>query len=337
MPGKTDYKENNTLTPPVHGCHTSGTEESGLWDGGCVTNRNGEKTMKTTRKATWKASLVTLGLLGILTACSSGEENTNPGTSDSGSTPSATEKTVVRVGVVGEYNAHWDTVNELLEEENIVVELVKYTDAIPNDALADGDVDLNAFQHKAFLKDEVSKTGYDIVPIGDTIIGPLGMFPNTDEISSLADFQDGDKIAIPANATNYGRALLLMESAGLLVIDPECQGFPTKSDIIEYIVEIEILDGETATLASMLPDLSAAIINAGDAITAGLDPTTDTILLEDIDPETNPHVADLINIIAARGEDADNEIFAKIVSAYQTDEVADAIFEHYDGAYFPAW
>ncbi len=287
-----------------------------------------------------KTTLLALGLVATLTACSSGEESntsTSSSTNNSTSTSSSTEQTVVRVGVVGEYNAHWDTVNELLEEENIVVELVKYTDAIPNDALADGDVDLNAFQHKAFLKDEVSKTGYDIVSIGDTIIGPLGMFNNTDKISSVEDFQDGDKIAIPANATNYGRALLLMEAAGLLVIDPDCDGFPTKSDIIEYIVEIEILDGETATLASMLPDLSAAIINAGDAITAGLDPTTDTIFLEDIDPETNPNVADLINIIAARGEDADNETYAKIVEAYQTEEVAEAILAHYGGAYFPAW
>lgn len=291
-------------------------------------------------KKTWKTNVLAIAFLGILTACSSGDDtntSTNSGTSTDNSNVASTDQTVVRVGVVGEYNAHWDTVNELLEEENIVVELVKYTDSIPNDALADGDVDLNAFQHKAFLNDEVSKTGYDIVPIGDTIIGPLGMFHNTDKISSLEDFQDGDKIAIPANATNYGRALLLMEAAGLLVIDPDCEGFPTKSDIIEYIVEIEILDGETATLASMLPDLSAAIINAGDAITAGLDPTADTIFLEDIDPDTNPNVADLINIIAARGEDADNEIYAKIVAAYQTEEVADAIIAHYGGAYFPAW
>lgn len=290
-------------------------------------------------KKTWKSNLLCLGLVGLLTACSSDTTTTNTNTNTGGtaSTDSDTNMTVVRVGVVGEYNAHWDTVNEILAEEDIVVELVKYTDSIPNDALADGDVDLNAFQHKAFLNDEVSKTGYDIVPIGDTIIGPLGMFNNTDKITSLEDFQDGDKIAIPANATNYGRALLLMEAAGLLVIDPDCEGFPTKSDIIEYVVEIEILDGETATLASMLPDLSAAIINAGDAITAGLDPTADTILLEDIDPETNPNVADLINIIAARGEDADNETYAKIVAAYQTEAVADAIIAHYGGAYFPAW
>ncbi len=266
------------------------------------------------------SSVLALGL----TACTS-----NTDTSDI---------TTVKVGVVGEYNEQWDTVNELLADDNIKVELVKFSDyATPNRALNDGDIDLNSFQHVAFLNDEIEKHGYDIASIGDTIIAPLSIYHNKDKISSIEDIKDGDKIAIPSDATNGGRALKLLEEAGLIVCDPAKGFVPSVSDITEYKVAIEIIEAESGTLANLLPDCTAAIINGGNAFTAGLSPINDTIFTENTNPDENEALPNLVNIIVSRTADIDNETYKKVVEAYQTTEVANTIEEAFDGAFLQAW
>ena len=286
--------------------------------------------MKKNVKKWIAAALATVATVS-LTACG-GSADTQETTADSG------ETTVVKVGVVGEYNAQWDTINELLADDGIQVELVKFTDyAAPNRALNDGEIDLNAFQHKAFLANDIEQKGYDIVDIGDTIIAPLGIYNNKDKISSIEDIKDGDVIAIPSDLTNGGRALKLLEAAGLIECDPAKGVVPTKADITKYNKQIEIMEAESATLANLLPDCAAAVINGGNAYTAGLNPVTDTIFVEDVNPETNAAVSDLVNVIAARTEDKDNEVYKKIVEAYQTPEVQKTIEDEYQGAFVCAW
>lgn len=272
---------------------------------------------------------LTLALALGLTACSSG-------TSEETTTEDG--KTIVKVGVVGEYNAQWDTVNELLADDGIEVELVKFTDyAAPNRALNDGEIDLNAFQHKAFLANDVQQNGYEIEAIGDTIIAPLSIYNNKEKISSVEEIKDGDIIAIPSDLTNGGRALKLLEKAGLIECDPAKGYVPTKADITKYNVQIEILEAESATLANLLPDCTAALINGGNAFTAGLNPANDAIFTEDVNPETNEATPDLINVIAARSADVDNEVYKKVVDAYHTEEVRQTIEEAYQGAFICAW
>ena len=234
--------------------------------------------MKKTFKASWKktaavafAAVTALSLFG----CSSGSGNAPASTAAAGSEAAGSEAakepaevTTVKVGVVGEYNAQWDTINELLKDDGIQVELMKFTDyAAPNRALNDGEIDLNAFQHKAFLANDVAQKGYDIVDIGDTIIAPLSIYNNKKKISSIEEIKDGDVIAIPSDLTNGGRALKLLEEAGFIVCDPEKGYVPTKADITEYKVKIDIKEAESATLANILPDCAAAItlINWGTA------------------------------------------------------------------------
>ena len=244
----------------------------------------------------------------------------------------------VTVGVVGDYVAQWDTVNELLAPEKIRVKLIKYSDyATPNRALADGEIDLNAFQHKAYLANDIERNGYKIVSIGDTLLTPLRIYNNKEKIKSLSDFKDGDIIAIPSDLTNGGRAIKILEAAGLIKVDPTKGYVPTKLDITEYKVKIKIREAESGILARLLPDVAAAIINGGNAFTAGLNPLTDTIFVEDVNPETNPAVPDLVNVIVARTEDKDNETYLKIVEAYHTAEVQETIEEEYQGAFVCAW
>lgn len=258
-----------------------------------------------------------------------------------GSKPAEEEtagKTVVKVGVVGEYNDAFDTIGELVADQGIEIELVKYADyAMPNRALSDGDIDLNAFQHKAFLRNEVDTVGYDLTPIADTLIAPLAIFNNKDKISSVEEIKDGDVIAIPSDLTNGGRALKLLEAAGLITCDPAKGQVPTKADITAYHVNIELMEAESATLANLLPDCTAAIINGGNAFTAGLNPLEDAIFLEDVNPETNPAVADLVNVLVCRTEDQDNPVYRAIADAYHTEEVRNTIDSKYQGAFICAW
>lgn len=248
------------------------------------------------------------------------------------------DHTVVKVGVVGAYNAQWDTVNELLKKDDIEVKLVKYSDyATPNRALNDGDIDLNAFQHKAFLKNDIERNGYKIESIGDTLITPLCVFNNKDKIKSMDEIKDGDIIAIPSDLTNGGRALKVLESAGLIKVNPDKGYTPTKADITEYVKKIELREAESGILARILPDVSAALINGGNAFTAHLDPSKDSIYQENLDPKVNKAAAQLVNVIVARSEDKDNPVYKKVVDAYHTDAVADTLMEAYKGAFLPAW
>ncbi|WP_304507993.1 MetQ/NlpA family ABC transporter substrate-binding protein [Anaerotignum sp.] len=289
--------------------------------------------MKKNLRKLFGAALATTVVLGLAGCGSSAGTDETAQTGEDNS-----DVTVIKVGVVGEYNAQWDTINELLADDNIKVELVKFADyAAPNRALNDGEIDINAFQHKAFLANEIETKGYDIVDIGDTFISPISMYYNKDKISSVEDIQDGDVIAIPSDLTNGGRALKLLEAVGLIECDPAKGYVPTKQDITKYNKQIEILEAESATLANILPDCAAAIINGGNAYTAGLDPIDDTIATENVDPAVNEAVPQLVNVIACRTQDKDNEVYHKIVEVYQTEEVENTINEEYKGAFICAW
>ena len=283
-----------------------------------------------------------------LTACASNnnaskEESTTDsqaeGQSDSKSTEKTSSKTdkgeevVIKLGVVGENNEQWDPVIEKLAEDNIKLELVKFADySLPNRALNDGEIDLNAFQHYAYLNKDVESNGYKIEAIGETLVAPLGVFSN--KIKDLSELKDGDTIAIPNDATNGGRALKVLEAAGVIKVDPAAGYTPTLNDITENPKNIKFEEVEAANTASLLPDVAAALINGGHAIDNGLNPKTDSIYLEKVEGGSeNPY----INVIVARTEDKDNANYKKVVEYFRTPEVAQKIEEVYKGAYLPTW
>ncbi|MDY3115483.1 MAG: MetQ/NlpA family ABC transporter substrate-binding protein [Sutterella sp.] len=286
------------------------------------------------KRTLFKAILATSAALvigGVLTGC---------GDDKAPAKAAATEAkvTVVKVGVVGAYNAQWDEVNKILAPKHIKVELVKFSDyATPNRALNDGEIDLNAFQHKAFLANDIKQKHYEIEAIGDTIIAPLAIYNNKTKIKSLKDLKQGDTIAIPSDLTNGGRALKLLEAAGLIKVNPEKGFIPNKTDITENPLGLKIMEAESGVLANVLPDVAAALINGGNAFTAKLDPTKDAIFVENTDPNVNKAVANLVNVIVARKKDKDNPTYKAVVDAYHTKEVANVIYTVYNGAYQCAW
>lgn len=278
-------------------------------------------------------------------ACASGNGTSSPAASKAPSERSSAsgvsgaesgisaQEVHVKIGIVGESSDQWKPVIEKLAKENINIELVKFADyTLPNQALADGEIDLNAFQHYAFLNNEIKDKGLALTVIGETIIAPLGVYSS--KFKSIDEIPDNATIAIPSDATNGGRALKLLESQGLIVTAPEAGYLPTLSDITENSKNIKFYEVEAANIPALLPDVDAAVINAGHAVDNGLSPQTDSIGLESISTESeNPY----INIIVARTADKDNEIYKKIVETYHSDEVAEAIETIYKGAYIPAW
>ena len=156
------------------------------------------------------AILLTLSL----TACGAAKDNTAAPADDPSA--AASQDVTVRIGLTGTFNEDiWAPAAEELAQEGIHLEFVQFSNfSLPNDALNSGDIDLNAFQHHAFLENEIANYGYDITAIGDTYVVAMNVY--SDKINDLSELKDGAKIAIPNDATNEGRTLKLLESAGIL-------------------------------------------------------------------------------------------------------------------------
>lgn len=236
----------------------------------------------------------------------------------------------IKLGVVGEKQEVWDYVVEKLKKEDINVELVKFTDYNqPNDALISGDIDLNSFQHQVFLDKFNEDRKSDLVAIGDTELAPLGIYSS--KIKSVDEIKDKDRIAIPNDLTNEARALVLLQTAGLIKVKDV--DFPTLKDVEENPKNLEIIEMDASQTARSLDDVSASLINNGVATDAGFIPTKDSIFLEPVDQNSKPY----INIIVSRKEDKDNEVYKKIVKAYQSEDTKKVIEETSKGSSIPAW
>ena len=277
------------------------------------------------------ALVLALAACGGNSGSSSPVSNSTPG-STSGSGSNSAEPIVVKVGVVGANNQQWDTVNELLAKDNIKVELVEFAEyKLPNNALDAGEIDLNAFQHKAYLQKEIDDLGYQVSILGDTIVAPLSLY--SDKITDVSELKEGDKIAIPSDPTNEGRCFKILESAGLLEVDPAAGYVPELKDITANPLKLEFVEVEAANTASLLPDVAAAFVNGAHAIDNGLK-IEDAVYTEQVEPGSdNPY----INIIVCRTADLDNEVYKKVLAAYQSDETAQAIRDIYQGTYIPAF
>lgn len=247
------------------------------------------------------------------------------------------QTTKVKVGVVGENNEQWEQVIiPTLAQEGIEIELVKFSDyIIPNEALANGDVDLNAFQHYNFMDNWSAEHGVKLVSVCDTLIAPLCIY--SQKYASLDEVQDGDGIAIMNDVVNEARALRMLEAAGLITLKEDITELATVADIEENPKNLVFNEMEAALTASAMSDPSIAIafLNGTHAKDAGL--TNDQALyMEQYDPE-NPDMHGIINVIAAREDRADDPVFARIAEVYQSDAVRELFDTVYKGVYIPAW
>jgi len=276
------------------------------------------------------ASTMVLGLA----ACSSKTAETSSKPAQTSTTTKLGTKngdvTVLKIGINGTDFRLWDNLNKKLAEKKIKLEPVSFSDYVkPNIALADKEIDLNAFQHRLYFDTFIKDHNLKLSSIGDTFIAPLGLYSK--KIKKLDELKDGAQIAIPNDATNGGRALLLLESAKLIKLDGKDKVTPTTKNIVENTKNLKFVSMESVQIPRSLGDVDLGAINGGAATDAGL---FDYIFRED---PNQKNAEQYFNIIAVRTEDKDNEIFKEILKVYYTEETKKAITEIYKGAYIPVF
>ncbi|OFI48693.1 metal ABC transporter substrate-binding protein [Floricoccus tropicus] len=242
---------------------------------------------------------------------------------------------IYTIGVVSDTaKLTWDEVAKVVEKDGIKIKLKQFSDYnTPNDALADGSIDLNAFQHIAFMENYNKEKKQDLVSIGYTFVSPLGLYSN--KIKDYKDIKNGDKIAIPNDVTNGGRALQLLDAIQVIKLKDDAPKSPSIKDIDKYIKDVKIEELDASQTAATLPDVTAAVINTNYAVDSGLKPKKDAIYL---DTDNLSKVGDIYkNIIAVKAENKDNPDFAKIVKAYQTDKTIEISDKESYGNDIPAW
>ncbi|KGR75099.1 MetQ/NlpA family ABC transporter substrate-binding protein [Ureibacillus sinduriensis] len=264
-------------------------------------------------------------VVGILSACNSSVESASNTASKQEGTKE--EPVTVKVGVTGSDGQYWEIIKEKALEKNIHVELVEFSDYIlPNTALVNGEVDINSFQHLAFLSQFIVENDADIVPIGSTVVAPLGLY--SEKYKEVSEIPDGSKIAVPNDPANLGRGLKVLQQAGLIELTEDVGLYPIVKDIINNPKNLEIVEVVAQQTPRVLPDVAASIINGGIAGQAGYE-LSEAIFHDDPNsPDTRPYV----NVFATLGKNKDNEAFKTISDLYLTEEVAKAVEEDTKGA-----
>ncbi|MCQ8266187.1 MetQ/NlpA family ABC transporter substrate-binding protein [Streptococcus suis] len=279
-------------------------------------------------------SFAAVAALSVATLAACGSSSSNTKSSD-------TETIKVGIMTRDDYTTElWDKITELAAEEGVTVELTEFTDySQPNKALAEGDVDVNAFQHIYFLNNWNEENGGDLQVAGYTIYSPIrfysGVEGEKDKYTSIDDIKEGAEIAVPNDATNESRALFLLESAGLIELDVKDGELATLADITKNPKNITITELDASQTARSLESVDGAVINNNYAKEAGLD-TDKALYIEQKGANTEVWY----NIIAAQNgwEDSVKAKAIKVlIAAYNTDEVAEIVERASGGTDFPIW
>ncbi|MFN1215479.1 methionine ABC transporter substrate-binding lipoprotein MetQ [Chryseobacterium kwangjuense] len=217
------------------------------------------------------------------------------------------------------------------EKYNLEVELIPFNDyVVPNEALSNGDIEANAFQHVPYLNEQAKQRGYKLAVVGNTFVYPIVAYSK--KIRNIAQLQNGSTIVIPNDPTNGGRSLLLLQKNGLLKLRAGIGLLPKVTDITENPKQLRILEIEAPQLPRVLDDkeVTIAVINNNFASQAGLDADKQSVFSEDKD---SPYV----NVIVARHDNKNSDKVKNFVKAYQSEEVAKKAEEIFKGGAVKGW
>lgn len=269
-------------------------------------------------------------LVGVLLALSIGVLAVGCSSEGSKENTSGGEQQTIKLGVNGTDFRVWDYVEEELEKEGINLEVVSFADYIqPNLALSQGEIDINSFQTQIYFDQFKTDHNLDLVGIGNTVLAPMRIYSETCTVAT--EIPEKGKVAIPNDATNGGRALLLLEEIGIIDLKDGVGATPTEKDIIDNPKQIEIVAMSAQQIPASLKDVDLGIINSGVAVTAGLKP--DGAIYSE-DPESE-NAASYYNIFAVRKEDENNPALKRLVEVYQSERVKELIDEVYSGGQIP--
>lgn len=280
----------------------------------------------------------TKGLLPVLGAatlalggCFNQASESTATNEDETATSGLLEDGVLTIGVTaGPHEDIFELVKERAAADGLDIELVVFNDYIaPNTALADGELDLNSIQTGPYLETVIADTGYEFTQAFENITIPMGIY--SEQYDTVDELQEGDTIAVPNTPSQEGRALLVLERAGVITL-PEGLGIAvTVDDIEENHLNLNFITGDPAQFIAQLPDVAAAGINSNYILDAGLSAEELAIAMED------PEDTTWVNWVVSRTEDAEDPVIAQLEEYYKTDEVKTFIEETFKGAVVASW
>lgn len=220
---------------------------------------------------------------------------------------------------------------DLLKEKGYTLEIKEFDDYPQQNVVVDeGEFDANYFQHQPYLDNFNEEKGSDLVSAAKIHYEPLGIYPGASE--DLENIKDGAKIAVPNDATNEARALLLLEENGIITLKEDAGLNATKKDVEENPHNIEIVELDAAQIARVVEELDFVVLNGNYALDAGFNVQTDAIAKEEADSEAAQTYA---NIIAVKKENKDSEKIKALVEVLQSEEIGTFITDTYEGAVVP--
>ena len=223
-----------------------------------------------------------------------------------------------------------EIVKDILAEEGYTLVIREFDDyVLPNEAVEDGSIDANYFQHITYMNDFNAGSGTHLVSVAGIHYEPFGIYAG--KCASLADLPDGAKIAVPNDGTNEARALLLLQQEGLIKLKDGVGLSATKSDIVENPHNYEIVELEARLLPTTLQDVEVAVINGNYAIDAGLK-VSEALAVEAADGTA---AEAYVNVLAVKAGNENNEAILALVKALQSEKVREYILNTYDGAVVP--
>ena len=269
------------------------------------------------------------GLALALTACggNSGAAATAAASS------SAASDNVITVGASPSPHAEiLEAIKPELEAQGYELKVVEYSDYVqPNVALSEGDLDANYFQHLPYLENYNTENGTDLASAGAIHFEPMGLYAG--KSSDITNVPDGAKIAVPSDATNEARALLLLQDQGVIKLTDGVGLEATANDIVENPHNVELVEVEAAAVPRSLQDVDFGVINGNYALSAGLD-TSATLASEDADSEAAQTYA---NIVAVRNGDENSEKTQALLKALTSDTARKFIEDTYKGSVIPVF
>lgn len=277
-----------------------------------------------------KLVLILSALLLVVFAAGCGGGDKKPASSGAPAS-SGGAKVTLKVGASPVPHAEiLEQIKPVLAKQNIELKIVEFSDYVqPNLALNDKELDANFFQHEPYLLNFISEhKNLKLKNAGGVHVEPMGVYSK--KVKKLDELKDGDTVAIPNDPTNGGRALLLLEKAGVIKLKEGLGVKATVQDVKENKKHLQFKEIEAAQLPRSLDDVTIAVINTNFAMQASLNPTKDSLFIED---KTSPYS----NIVAVREGDEKRPEIQSLLKALQSKEVKEFIEKKYGGAIVPAF
>ena len=288
--------------------------------------------MKKRVLATILASVLTLS---IFAGCgSSNEKNENTQDSQNAANTESTERAeetsgIIKVGASATPHAEiLEVAKPILAEQGYELEITVFDDyIIPNEVVESDEMDANYFQHVLYLTNFNTERGTHLVNAGGIHYEPLGIYPG--KKAALTELASGDEIAVPNDATNEARALMLLEANGIIKLKEGAGLTATKNDIEEYLIDVEIRELAAEQIARVKEDFAVIVLNGNYALQAGFSADEDALACEDANSEA---IQNYVNVIAVKEGNENNEAIKALIKVLKSDEVKEYINSTYKGS-----